>query len=534
MNVKINKILSACFMICLLASSPSYSESEYKKGDVLVVLKPGISQVTVSSLTGMGGVDSLRLASIASSSGAYVVNSYKNLSEKSNTVFALVHSDIKSSEKLAKELLNNPEVLAASPNYIARISATPNDPRYSEQWGLKYINAPEAWDVTTGSNNIYAAIVDTGVDWNNPDLRDNVDISLAKTFVSGTSSAMDDNGHGTHVAGILGARGNNSIGITGTAWNIKIIPVKVMNSSGAGYLADIMSGLEYVVSLVNQGYNIVTANLSIEFYASEAPTYENLTATPLWRACKQLDELNSTVIVVAAGNYGAEVGKPTTKSRYSAGTLIYSPNQYVYPASFRGLNNFISVSALNSDGSNADFTNTNATIAAPGSDILSTYLQTSTNHIGSDGVSLHTMAGTSMAAPYVSGGIALLAAIQPDRTAYQYKCAILGVTSTASSAGVISGDVRTSAITKLDLAQSIEYQENHLNSIAEKGTEWDDEFSDYNTDSNSDNTNNNGNSIGENNSNNNSGGGGGGCNGFAVNLAGLLMLFGPLLIIKKN
>ena len=268
--MKTKKLLITCFIIiCAFASC--LHASEYKPGDVIVVLKPGSSQVSVSSLSGIG-VDSLRLASVASQSGAYVVSSYKKLSAKSNNIFGLIHSDTKKADELAQELLNNPDVIAASPNYIARISATPNDPMYSELWGLDYINAPDAWDVATGSDNIYVAVIDTGVDWTNPDLEPNVAQDLAKTFVSGTSSALDDNGHGTHVAGIIGARGNNSKGVTGVNWNVKIIPIKTMNADGSGTLDDIMEGVEYVIDLVEEGYNVAALNMSLEFYSSGAPT----------------------------------------------------------------------------------------------------------------------------------------------------------------------------------------------------------------------------------------------------------------------
>ncbi len=467
--MKIKRILTAFVMLLALTSSV-YADG-YKPGDVIVVMKPESSKVSAASLSSVGS-DSLKLVSVASEAGANVVSSYKALSRKSNKIFATIHSDTKSPEELAKELLKNPDVIAASPNYIARISALiPDDPGYGNQWALEYIKAPEAWEYSTGSSNVYVAVIDTGVDWTNPDLTDNVDKNLARCFIDNISSALDDNGHGTHVAGIIGAKGDNSEGLVGVNWDVKIIPIKTMKADGTGYVNDIMEGIDYVVDLVEQGYNVVSVNLSLEFYAEEAPTYANLTATPLWQSFKTLDNMNSTAIVVAAGNYQAVVGEPTTKNMYdSKGNLIYQKGMYVYPASFRGLDNLISVSALDTDGNLADFTNTNGTMSAPGVEIYSTYLQSDKNSVGTDGVSIFEMAGTSMAAPYVSGGIALLAASKPGQTAYQYMCALRGMKNDDD----LLPESNTAIITKLDLAFAMKFQEDIT--IDKEGTQWDKEF----------------------------------------------------------
>ena len=508
----IKKILAGSLMLCVLASCQLSSAAEYRPGDVIIVMKKPEAGTA-------------RLSSFAASSGAAVISTYDTLSEQSDSVFALLHSDSKPAEELARELLKDPDVIAASPNYIARISRTPNDPSYNRLWGLEYINAPEAWDTTTGSESIYVAVADTGVDWANPDLADNVATDLARNFVSSASSAFDDNGHGTHIAGIVGARGNNNIAITGVNWQVRIIPVKIMDSQGKGYLSDIIKGIEYVIYLVKQGYNVAAINLSLEIYEKAAPTHDNLIKYPLWVAMKQLDNLNSTVIVVAAGNYNATVGEPTTKTAYdSNGSKIYGPDEYVYPASFRGLNNMMSVAALDSYGNLAAYSNTNATINAPGVDILSTYRQSSSTK----GTSLATLSGTSMAAPHVAGSVAILAAAKSGRTAFQYKCALLGVRGDSASnpESSINPDV------DLDLAGALAYQAN--NTINRRGTQWDVEFSNetdtntdnepeaYDTEDPEDETKNNGNTNTT--PNKSSGGGGGGCDSFSMGFAGLMML----------
>ena len=177
-----------------------------------------------------------------------------------------------------------------------------------------------------------------------------------------------------------------------------------------------------------------------------------------------MDSLNEAVIVCAAGNYNAVVGQATTTTKYSNGRLVYGKGYYVYPASFQGLDNMISVSASTSSGTLSDFTNTGADISAPGVDILSTWIQAASSYVTDEGVSLRSAQGTSMAAPHVSGAVALLASIMPEMTAYQLKRTILDSTST----GI------------LDLRAAINYQASNTN-IQEEGTEGQDydNYSEY-------------------------------------------------------
>ena len=448
-----------CVLVMLLAI-PAYA-IDYVPGDVLVVLKPSDSRagVSASSLDGMGA-EALRTASFAAASGAWVKKTYPAISESSNSIYALIHSEAKTPQELTAELLANPEVLAASPNYTVHAAIVPNDSYTGNCWGMAYINAYSAWEISTGSPEVYVAILDSGIDDTNPDLAANIATEYGTNTISSSGSARDDYGHGTHVAGTIGAIGNNSLGVTGVNSNVGLISVKTLDSSGSGTFDNVIDALNYVAGLIRDGVNIKAVNLSLETYIPFEPTHDNLVSFPLWRAFKDLDSLNKAVIVCAAGNYNAVVGQPTTSTKYSSGTLIYRPGYYVYPASFLGLNNMISVSAIDTDGSLANFTNTGADISAPGVDILSTWLQSASRYIAEDGVSLRAAQGTSMAAPHVSGAAALLASVNPNATAYQLKRAIID----SSSSGI------------LDLVAALNYQETYA--IPEESTEWKD-YDDY-------------------------------------------------------
>ena len=496
--MKLSRNLIMCILV-LLISIPAYA-AEYVPGDVLVVLKPSESgaRISASSLSGMGR-ESLRTASFAASSGAWVKELYPALSQAGNNVYALIHSDTKSPEELAQELLQNPEVLAASPNYIFRAAAIPNDTYIDSCWGLDFINAPSVWDITTGSNTVYVAVIDSGIDDTNPDLTANVAAEYGTNTIGG-DSARDDYGHGSHVAGIIGAVGNNNRGIAGVSWNVRLISVKALDKRGEGEFNQVIAGINYVIGLIQQGVNIRAVNMSVETYLPSAPTHDNLVQMPLWRAFKALDELNKAVIVVAAGNHSVVIGQPTTKTERKNGVLVFGRGYYAYPSSFQGLDNMISVSAVDRNGKTASFSNTGADISAPGVDILSTWLQSASKNIMDDGTSMKIEMGTSMAAPFVSGAAALLASVNPSSSAYHIKRAILD-----SSEGT------------LNLIAALNYQAEST-SVSQTSPENSD-YSDYNNYDPTDSA-----YTGGNTGQNSSGGGSSGCNGNSLNISALVMI----------
>ncbi len=274
-----------------------------------------------------------------------------------------------------KELLSSlPFTAFVEDDHVVRISADPNDPRYDEQWHLPSVSAPRAWDLTTGSSGVTIAVVDTGVDYNHPDLKDKC--VAGYNFVDRSSDPMDDHGHGTHVAGIAAAVGNNSTGVAGVDWKARVLPVKVLNAQGAGYDSDVAEGIRYAADHGAKVINLSLGSPDYSYTLAEAVNYA-------WN--------KGALVVAASGNNGSSVN---------------------YPAAF---DRVVAVGALDSNDSIAYFSNRGPELdlTAPGVSILSTIP-------GSYG----KMSGTSMASPVVAGCASLLLAANPGYTPAQVKEAL--------------------------------------------------------------------------------------------------------------
>lgn len=257
-----------------------------------------------------------------------------------------------------------PEVRYVEPNYMAFIADTiPSDPGWSLQYGLVNIRAPQGWDYSTGSTAVTIAIVDSGVDLSHVDLA--AKIIPGYDFVNNDSIAQDDNGHGTHVAGIAAASGNNGIGVAGVSWGARIMPVKVLNASGNGSFADVAAGIIWAADNGAQIINLSLGGASNSVVLQGAVDYASN---------------RGVILVAAAGNTGA--------------------NFVLYPAHY---SNVIAVAATDNTNTHASFSNYGPEIdlSAPGASIYST----------SPGGTYAYNSGTSMAAPYVSGLAAILLGI---------------------------------------------------------------------------------------------------------------------------
>lgn len=284
----------------------------------------------------------------------------------------------------------------------------PNDPLLLEQWALKNtgqeggktgadIGAEDAWQKTHGSEDVVVAVLDTGVDYTHGDLVSNmwsrpdgvpeyIDADLGASndeygFNAADNAAdpMDENGHGTHCAGIIGAEGDNGIGISGVNWNIKIMPLKFLGRGGFGTTKDAIEAINYAVDRKRNGVNIRVIS------ASWGSTSYSRALEDAIRAAGE----EGILFVAAAGNSSTDNDK---RPHY--------PSNYDLP-------NVISVAALDRNDELASFSNFGAKtvhVAAPGKAIVSTWIKDT----------FREASGTSMATPYVSGIAALVIASQPN------------------------------------------------------------------------------------------------------------------------
>jgi thermitase len=260
----------------------------------------------------------------------------------------------------------------------------PNDPAYDadDQWGLDKIRSPNAWGVTTGSSQVTIAVIDSGVDLDHPDLQDK--IVAGWDFVNNDDQPDDDYGHGTHVAGIAAAATDNNLGIAGVSWGARIMPLKVLNSSGSGYMSTVIDGMRYAADHGAQILNLSLGSITNSSALQDAVDYARN---------------KGAVVVAAVGNYG---------SSYYDGH--YNPD--MYPASCQ---NVIGVAATTSTDGWASFSEHNAyvDVSAPGVSIYSTVPG-----------GYNYKQGTSMATPFVSGLAALILSKWPDYTPSQVETAL--------------------------------------------------------------------------------------------------------------
>ncbi len=294
------------------------------------------------------------------------------------------------------------DVLASTPDFKITANLTPNDPSYPSLWGMEQTNdadidASTAWDFGTSSS-VVVAVIDSGIDYNHVDLVPNIwtnsdeisgngidddangyiDDTRGWNFVSNNNNPMDDNGHGTHVAGTIGAVGNNGIGVAGVAWNVKVMALKFLDASGSGSLSGAVAAVDY--ARVN-GAKIINASWGGGGFN-----------TALNSALQRFQNAGG-IFVAAAGNEAAN------------NAVVGS-----YPANYN-LPSVVSVAASSQTDTLASFSNfgTNVDIAAPGVSILSTY----------PGNRYARLSGTSMATPHVAGAMALLWGQSPSLTSTQ-------------------------------------------------------------------------------------------------------------------
>jgi subtilisin family serine protease len=415
-------------------SAPNNIEAEFVPGEILVTFKKEVAVGELKDLIRKNKTDN-----------QYYKLALKNVKsiEKSNIPkvkkLILNYPDPETTKITVEKLKEDPDVISASLNYIYKTHKIPNDPFYTQQWHLNQnndfdINAPEAWDSYTGLPTVITAIIDSGIYLNHPDIKEKLYVNEGEDGIDSNgfnkrSNGVDDDkngyiddwqgwdtttcdyfdtmtgnclavkqrdndpndevsGHGTHVAGIVAAATNNSLGVSGVNWGTKILPIKVLNPQGWGTCEDINAGLYYAAYM-----NAKVVNLSLGG-DSLCEGMESALSYLIGRG---------GVVIAAAGNSNS------TRENYPA-----------------ALETVIAVGAIDNTGKKASFSSYGSwvDIVAPGLNILSTMIpghSLSSSCGDQDGDGYGICSGTSMAAPVVSGVAGLIVSKNPGLNAIDVK-----------------------------------------------------------------------------------------------------------------
>jgi subtilisin family serine protease len=409
MDVINRNILLLLLALPIMSWSSDLPQPSFVPGQVIVKFKQAhASAMSAASLqgytsTGLSSIEPVlsRPAKRSNSSidprAFYVVNFSKDIDPQS----------------IARELAVNSQVEYAQPNYIYTVQALPNDPNFSSQSFWQQIQAPQAWDVTKGDSSVIIAVLDTGVDYNHEDLKDNIWINRKEKldgidndgngyiddirgwdFVSGGTNVangedgtvedndpMDVHGHGTHVAGLASAVTNNGVGVAGAGWNCRIMPLRVgyktKDNNGSISTSAVLNAINYAVS---KGAKVINASFGGPF--------NDYTSRDMMRYAFE----NGVVVVKAAGNSNSDIA--------------YSPDNEDF---------VLSVTAVDFNDQKASYSSygTWAKITAPGGTSGNALYSTLPNN------RYGAFQGTSMAAAIVSGVAGLVRSVHPDWTAAQ-------------------------------------------------------------------------------------------------------------------
>ena len=348
---------------------------EVVAGEILVKFKPGVLSQSINALN-----------------AANHVRVVKRLPEIGVSLLSAEVSGI-SVEELLKAYRANSSVEYAAPNNICiALSTTPNDPDYSKQWGLRNIKAPQSWDIQKGSNTVIIAVVDSGIDLTHPDLQNRV--MAGWDFISSDNDPTDTFGHGTHVAGIIGAQANNSVGVSGVNWDCKLMPVRVLGTDGRGTSANFTDGVTYAK---NNGAKVINLSLALDPAGTSNPALTAAVIAAQGAGC---------LVVAAAGNDG------DTSVRYPGAdpgvVCVAAVGPYDERASYSNANGYVDVCAPGGNSSTAHSPDR----------VYSTMPHYDVTMVTSSGYykNYDSMQGTSMATPMVAGFAGLIFAQHPTWT----------------------------------------------------------------------------------------------------------------------
>lgn len=392
---------------------------EEEAAEVLVKFRPGVTEAQIREIAAQNN-DEVE-DEIESDPGLTVIEDKDGFEpEEVAAQYRAMKDFVEYAEVNYKiELEPNEKISEGNPFPKPFFTGAPNDPQFNEQWGLwnvgqdggkqgADISALKAWEKTQGSESIVVAVLDSGVDYTHPDLAANIwtrpasvpqyedeqlgevddlhGISTAGDVGDVSGDPMDENGHGTHCAGIIGAEGNNNQGIAGVNWHVQIMPLKFMSKGGFGTTKGAIEAINYVIDRKRAGVNVRVIS------ASWGSTQKS---KALQEVIKRAGD-EGILFVAAAGNNSSNNDR--------------SPH---FPSSY-DLPNVISVAATNRNDELASFSNfglKSVHIAAPGAQILSTWL----------GNEYEEHSGTSMATPMVSGVAALVLSKEPKMTVAQLR-----------------------------------------------------------------------------------------------------------------
>ncbi|MFB3895118.1 MAG: S8 family serine peptidase [bacterium] len=382
------------------------ANAEYAKDELLVKFKSTANSLAINAINSEVGVQQLKYYPTIGVT-RLKLNSGKNVAEA-----------------IATYAKYRDQVEYAEPNYIVHNFRMPNDPDFAQLWGLNNtgqtggtpdadIDAPEAWNLSIGNSNVIIGVIDTGVDYTHPDLKNNiwhnpdeipfnsidddgngyVDDTIGWDFVNNDNNPMDDNDHGSHCSGTIAGEGNNGIGVVGVNWQAKIMPLKFLDDSGSGSTADAVEAVLYAAKM---GVKLTSNSWGGGGYSSS-----------LYAAISAANVAGQLFVAAAGNDYGNNNDTNPT-----------------YPASY-DLPNVIAVAATDDDDLLASFSNygpTSVDVGAPGVNIYSTIPG------GYDSFN-----GTSMATPHVSGACALIWSMNLSATPAQVKQVLVNSVDTVAA-----------------------------------------------------------------------------------------------------
>ncbi len=381
-----------------------------------------------------GQIQTMNKVVLSQKLGAFVKSSIPSLN-----IVVVKRAAFESTASAVKTLASNSLVDIAEPNYLYKINATPDDPMLGQLWGLKNIgqadssgkmgvagidvDAEKAWDIETGSDKMIVAVIDTGVDFNHPDLKDNIWTNEAEAngvagvdddgngviddihgynAIDDSGNSMDDHGHGSHCSGTIGAKGNDGKGIVGINWNTRIMGVKFLSAEGSGSLEGALKAIDYATKM---GAKVMSNSWGGGGFSET-----------LLDAIKRSNDAGALFVAAAGNDANDNDAQPT------------------YPGSY-DVPNMIAVAAIDNTGTKADFSSygrKSVHIGAPGVNIYS-----------STGGAYDSWSGTSMATPHVSGVAALVWSHEPQMTALELKERLL---LTARPLAALKGKTKTGGL----------------------------------------------------------------------------------------